>query len=78
MRIFYLPEANMLSVALNDEEVEETVELEPGLYADLDSKGNVIGIESHDAKAFLVRAQAPEGLILPSVVALDTQLRTDY
>ena len=60
MTILWTQEANILSVHLS-EEVEETVEVRPGLFLDLDGEGRVVGFETHDAAALLAQAKQDEG-----------------
>jgi uncharacterized protein YuzE len=68
MKVFYIPDQNMLTIIWKEQEVAETIELEPALFVDVDEKGNVLGIESHDAKGFLEKAKEARGLSLPEVV----------
>jgi uncharacterized protein YuzE len=67
MTILYTKDANMLSIHLGGE-VAETVQFEEGLYLDLDSNGQVIGIETHDAKGFLEKAASTDGVELPNLL----------
>jgi uncharacterized protein YuzE len=67
MTILYTKDANILSIHLGGD-VEETIEFQEGLYLDIDKDGQVIGIEAHDAQAFLERASTADGIELPSVV----------
>lgn len=68
MTVLYTKESNMLTIFFGSSEIEESVEHEPGLWLDLDKEGNVVGIEAHDATAFLERATSSEGLELPEKV----------
>ena len=64
MTVLYTKDANILTIFLGGE-VAETVEHRPGLFLDLDAAGKVVGVESHDAAAFLKEAQGDDGLELP-------------
>ncbi len=70
MTVLYTKDANILTIFLGGE-VHETVEHRPGLFLDLDPSGKVVGVESHDAVAFLAEAQRDSGLELPEVVELE-------
>ena len=67
MTVLYTKDANILSIFLGGE-VHETVEHRPGLFLDLDEAGRVVGVESHDAEAFLKEAQGGAGVELPENV----------
>lgn len=51
MRIEYDPERDLLYIYFTDSEVKvaETVTIRPGIYADFDKGGRLIGIEILDA-----------------------------
>ncbi len=50
MRISYDPEGDVLYIELRAAEADDSVDLEPGVTADLDADGHVIGIEILDAR----------------------------
>lgn len=60
MTVLWTQEANILSVFLGGE-IEDTVEVRPGLFLDLDAEGRVVGFETHDAAALLEQAKTNEG-----------------
>lgn len=69
MKITYSPESNLLSIRLTGK-TAETHEISSRLFVDVDVDGNVVGIETWEAEAFLKQCQRPEGLDLPdSIVA---------
>lgn len=54
MRISYDPEANALAIVLREDvKLEDAIDLEEGVTADLDGEGHVIGLEILDARARL-------------------------
>ena len=67
MKILYTKDSNILSIHLAGD-VEETIEFQEGLYLDVDKDGQVVGIETHDAQAFLEQASLADGIELPNVV----------
>ena len=70
MTVLYTKDANILTIFLGGE-VHETVEHQPGLFLDLDDSGKVIGVETHDAEAFLAEAQCESGVELPETLELE-------
>ena len=45
MKITYHQDADILRIALNDSDIEESDEDRPGVVIDYDEQGNVVGIE---------------------------------
>jgi uncharacterized protein YuzE len=52
MRVVYDKSSSILSIQLKDEPSTESAELEPGVVADYNSSGEIIGIEIEDAHKF--------------------------
>ena len=65
MNVSWTEEANILSIFLGGE-VEQTVEVQPGLFLDLDKEGRIVGLETHDAAHFLEAAKCSEGVTVAS------------
>ena len=64
MRITYDPSVDVLYIELRSAVAEDSIDLQEGVTADLDSNGHIIGIEFLDARARL----GPEAL---ATVALE-------
>jgi uncharacterized protein YuzE len=71
MTILYTKDSNILSIHLEGE-VAETIEVEEGLYLDLDKDGRVIGLETHNAQTFLEQAASADGIEIPSMINRST------
>jgi uncharacterized protein YuzE len=69
MNIEYSPTINALCLRLNDGHVDQTIEVESDIYADLDAAGEPLGIEFLDAAAFFpfVARHAPMSQSVSSV-----------
>ncbi len=55
MRISYDPEADALYIELRPATPEDSVDIEPGVTADLDAGGHIVGIEILDVSERLGR-----------------------
>ena len=49
MQLRYYPETDMMYVAFREKASVDSQEVSPGLVADYDEEGNVVGIEVEDA-----------------------------
>ena len=49
MKVTYDQEVDILSIVLNDTDVEESDEDKPGIIIDYDDDGNIVGLEILDA-----------------------------
>jgi uncharacterized protein YuzE len=45
MKVRYDAEVDVLSIVLNDSQIEESDEEKPGLILDYDRNGNIVGVE---------------------------------
>ncbi len=61
MKIKYDAQADILRIRLNDVEIEESEQVEPGVIVDYDAEGHIVGIEILDASEIVqpqVKARA--------------------
>ena len=63
MKITYDQETDTITIRLKDVLVSESDELQEGMVADFDDKGNIVGLEIFDA---LKRVTQPQNLIFES------------
>ena len=52
-KLFYFENEDVLHLVISDEEEANSVELSPNITAELNAKGELIGIEILDASAFV-------------------------
>ena len=45
MNVEYDPESNILYIRIKDGKIEDTVDLDDDIFADLNEKGEILGIE---------------------------------
>jgi len=64
MKITYDPETDTLTIRLKKSRVSESDELQEGMIADLDAKGNIIGLEILDASK---RVTEPQNIVFESM-----------
>lgn len=64
MKITYDPETDTLTIRLREVRISESDELQDGIIADLDAKGNIIGLEILDASE---RVTEPQNIIFESL-----------
>lgn len=64
MKITYDPETDTLTIRLKKSRVSESDELQEGIIADLDAKGNIVGLEILDASK---RVTEPQNMIFESM-----------
>ena len=64
MKVTYDPETDILTVRLKEKQISESDELQEGVIADLDSHGNIIGLEILDASQ---RITEPQNMIFESM-----------
>ncbi len=57
-KITYSPSVDALAIHLRDADVDDTVEVEPGIMFDYDNEGKVIGVEILDFVARVKEAGA--------------------
>jgi uncharacterized protein YuzE len=69
MKIKYDPEVDVIRITLRDAVIEESNEETPGIVLDLDSIGNVVGIEILQASKQIDNPQAIEYMITQSAIA---------
>jgi len=50
MNVEYDPESDILYIRIKDERVKETVDLNDDIFADLNEKGEIVGIEIWQAR----------------------------
>ena len=60
MKVKYDPEADVLSIELSDEPVEDSDESKPGIIQDYGMSGNVVGIEVLDASTRMTNPRSVE------------------
>jgi len=60
MKVKYDPEADVLSIELSDEPVEDSDESKPGIILDYGMSGNVVGIEVLDASTRMTNPRSVE------------------
>ncbi len=64
MKVTYDPETDTLTIRLKEHHISESDELQEGIIADLDSQGNIIGLEILDASK---RITEPQNMIFESM-----------
>ncbi len=64
MKVTYDPETDTLTIRLKEKHISESDELQEGIIADLDSQGNIIGLEILDASQ---RITEPQNMIFESM-----------
>jgi uncharacterized protein YuzE len=64
MKITYDPETDTLTIKLKDVHISESDELQEGIIADYDAKGNIVGLEFLDASD---RITEPQNMIFQSM-----------
>ena len=64
MKVTYDPEADTLTMRIKEKQKSESDELQEGIIADLDSQGNIIGLEILDASQ---RITEPQNMIFESM-----------
>ena len=64
MKITYDPQTNTLTIRLKEVHISESDELQEGIIADYDAKGNIVGLEILGASE---RVTAPQNLIFESM-----------
>ena len=64
MKVTYDPETDTLTIRLKEKQISESDELQEGVIADLDSHGNIIGLEILDASQ---RITEPQNMIFESM-----------
>jgi uncharacterized protein YuzE len=64
MKITYDPETDTLTIRLKKSRVSESDELQEGIIADLDAKGNIVGLEILDASK---RVTEPQNMVFESM-----------
>ena len=64
MKITYDPQSDTLTIRLKENHISESDELQKGIIADLDSEGNIIGLEILDASQ---RITEPQNMIFESM-----------
>ena len=57
MKVTYDPETDILTVRLKEKQISESDELQEGMIADLDSQGNIIGLEILDGSQRITEPQ---------------------
>ncbi len=57
MNITYDPETDTLSIQLKEVHISESDELQDGVIADLDARGNIVGLEILDASKRVTEPQ---------------------
>lgn len=50
MKVEYDPESDILYIQIRDEKIKETVDLDDDIFADLNEKGEIVGIEIWQAR----------------------------
>lgn len=76
MRIELDKEADILYIELKDGEVDNTVDLDDGVFADLDAEGRVLGVEFIALSAFRAFLERHNGSVeIPDVVEDPDALR---
>jgi len=64
MKITYDPETDILTIRLKQVHISESDELQDGIIADLDAKGNIVGLEIFDASQ---RVTEPQNMVFESM-----------
>jgi uncharacterized protein YuzE len=57
MKITYDPEADAIYILLHHAEIKDSVDIEDGVLADLDSEGHIVGLEILDASHRLTKEE---------------------
>jgi uncharacterized protein YuzE len=65
MKIVYDLQTDTLTIRLKDVHISESDELQEGIIADLDSRGNIVGLKILDASQ---RITEPQNIIFESMV----------
>ena len=63
MKVTYDPETDTLTIRLKEAQISESDELQEGIVADFDAKGNIVGLEIFDASN---RVNDPQTMIFQS------------
>ena len=53
MKVEYDPESDILYIRIKDGKIKETVDLDDDIFADLNDKGEILGIEIWQARKYL-------------------------
>lgn len=53
MKVEYDPESDILYIRIKDNKIEDTVDLDDDIFADLNEKGEIVGIEIWQAKKYV-------------------------
>lgn len=53
MKVEYDPESDILYIRIKEEQVKETVDLDDDIFADLNEKGEIVGIEIWQARKYI-------------------------
>ena len=53
MRVRYDPESDILYIQIKEDKVKETVDLDDDIFADLNEKGEIIGIEIWQTRKYI-------------------------
>jgi uncharacterized protein YuzE len=64
MKIIYDPETDTLTIRLKEVPISESDELQDGIIADLDTRGNIVGLEILDASK---RVTEPQNMVFESM-----------
>ena len=64
MKVTYDPETDILTIRLKEVQISESDEFQSGIVADLDTDGNIIGLEIFDASD---RVTDPQNLVFESM-----------
>lgn len=64
MKVTYDPETDTLTIRLKEVHISESDELQDGIIADLDAKGNIVGLEILDASK---RVTEPQNIAFESM-----------
>ena len=64
MKVTYDPETDTLTIRLKEAHISESDELQEGIIADYDAKGNIVALEIFDASK---RVTGPQNMIFESM-----------
>lgn len=53
MKVEYDPESDILYIRIKEEQVKETIDLDDDIFADLNEKGEIVGIEIWQARKYI-------------------------
>jgi uncharacterized protein YuzE len=53
MKVRYDPESDILYIQIKEDKVKETVDLDDDIFADLNEKGEIIGIEIWQTRKYI-------------------------